>query len=134
MLRKNACNILLTKRFLCYQLLVFVLPIFIRYKRKDDKNLHHKINKTLTNSMFMRVLIFVPKTGFEPAHPCECYDLNIVRLPISPLGQVDCKYNSNHITNKLQPRISLLSKRPCTSKLPSSYTMPTSSVAIKEQL
>ena len=30
----------------------------------------------------------VPKTGFEPAQPCGCYDLNIVRLPISPLGQV----------------------------------------------
>ena len=29
----------------------------------------------------------VPKTGFEPAHSCERYDLNIVRLPISPLGQ-----------------------------------------------
>ena len=29
----------------------------------------------------------VPKTGFEPAQPCGCYDLNIVRLPISPLGQ-----------------------------------------------
>ena len=120
---------------------IFILPVvsfcfahFYSLQKKDDKNVHHKINKTLTNSMFMRVLIFVPKTGFEPAHPCECYDLNIVRLPISPLGQVDCKYNSNHITNKLQPRISLLSKRPCTSKLPSSYTMPTSSVAIKEQL
>ena len=30
---------------------------------------------------------FVPKTGFEPAHPCERCDLNTVRLPISPLGQ-----------------------------------------------
>ena len=28
----------------------------------------------------------VPKTGFEPVHPYERYDLNIVRLPISPLG------------------------------------------------
>ena len=28
----------------------------------------------------------VPKTGFEPAHPCERCDLNTVRLPISPLG------------------------------------------------
>lgn len=26
-------------------------------------------------------------TGFEPAHPYERYDLNIVRLPISPHGQ-----------------------------------------------
>jgi site-specific DNA recombinase len=30
----------------------------------------------------------VPRTGFEPAHPCERCDLNTVRLPISPPGQV----------------------------------------------
>ena len=30
---------------------------------------------------------FVPRTGFEPAHPCERCDLNTVRLPISPPGQ-----------------------------------------------
>ena len=29
----------------------------------------------------------VPRTGFEPAHPCERCDLNTVRLPISPSGQ-----------------------------------------------
>jgi site-specific DNA recombinase len=29
----------------------------------------------------------VPRTGFEPAHPCERCDLNTVRLPISPPGQ-----------------------------------------------
>ena len=29
---------------------------------------------------------FVPRTGFEPAHPCERCDLNTVRLPISPPG------------------------------------------------
>ena len=28
----------------------------------------------------------VPRTGFEPAHPCERCDLNTVRLPISPPG------------------------------------------------
>ncbi len=28
----------------------------------------------------------VPRTGFEPAHPCERCDLNTVRLPISPSG------------------------------------------------
>ncbi len=28
----------------------------------------------------------VPKTGFEPAHPCGRCDLNTVRLPISPPG------------------------------------------------
>jgi hypothetical protein len=31
-------------------------------------------------------MLLVPKTGFEPAHPCERCDLNTVRLPISPLG------------------------------------------------
>ncbi len=30
----------------------------------------------------------VPRTGFEPAHPCERCDLNTVRLPISPSGQL----------------------------------------------
>ncbi len=30
----------------------------------------------------------VPRTGFEPAHPCERCDLNTVRLPISPPGLV----------------------------------------------
>ena len=30
----------------------------------------------------------VPRTGFEPAHPCGRCDLNTVRLPISPSGQV----------------------------------------------
>jgi site-specific DNA recombinase len=30
----------------------------------------------------------VPGTGFEPAHPCERCDLNTVRLPISPPGQL----------------------------------------------
>ncbi len=29
----------------------------------------------------------VPRTGFEPAHPCERCDLNTVRLPISPPGR-----------------------------------------------
>ncbi len=30
----------------------------------------------------------VPGTGFEPAQPCGCCDLNTVRLPISPPGQL----------------------------------------------
>jgi site-specific DNA recombinase len=33
----------------------------------------------------------VPRTGFEPAHPCERCDLNTVRLPISPSGQLKCR-------------------------------------------
>lgn len=31
-------------------------------------------------------LLSVPRTGFEPAHPCGRCDLNTVRLPISPSG------------------------------------------------
>lgn len=31
----------------------------------------------------------VPRTGFEPAHPCGRCDLNTVRLPISPSGQIN---------------------------------------------
>gem|GEM_PF-1702484 len=30
----------------------------------------------------------VPRTGFEPAHPCGRCDLNTVRLPISPPGHL----------------------------------------------
>jgi site-specific DNA recombinase len=29
----------------------------------------------------------VPRTGFEPAHPCERCHLKAVRLPISPSGR-----------------------------------------------
>ena len=43
---------------------------------------------------------FVPETGFEPAHPFGRHHLKVVRLPISPPGQVcltffqtDCKYS-----------------------------------------
>ncbi len=35
---------------------------------------------------FSDLSILVPRTGFEPAHPCERCDLNTVRLPISPSG------------------------------------------------
>ena len=31
--------------------------------------------------------VFVPETGFEPAHPFGRYHLKVVRLPISPPGQ-----------------------------------------------
>ena len=31
---------------------------------------------------------FVPKTGFEPAHPFGRHHLKVVRLPISPPGQI----------------------------------------------
>ncbi len=33
-------------------------------------------------------LLIVPKTGFEPARRFQRYHLKVVRLPISPPGQV----------------------------------------------
>src|SRR5690606_10682779 len=38
------------------------------------------------NPLGERVLLLVPRTGFEPAHRCRRCDLNTVRLPISPSG------------------------------------------------
>ncbi len=35
---------------------------------------------------FPVVLIWVPRRGLEPPHPCGFYDLNVARLPISPPG------------------------------------------------
>ena len=37
-------------------------------------------------------LLVVPRTGFEPAHPCERCHLKAVRLPISPPGPVQDKF------------------------------------------
>ena len=37
-----------------------------------------------------RARVFVPGTGFEPAHPFERRHLKTVRLPISPPGQPFC--------------------------------------------
>ncbi len=60
---------------------------------------------------------YVPRTGFEPAHPCERCDLNTVRLPISPSGQLifvfqGCKdrntfYSTKYFLKPL-PEINLL--------------------------
>jgi putative transposase len=51
-----------------------------------------KINVLLqTNENVLPTIVgrtFVPRTGFEPAHPCGRCDLNTVRLPISPPGQL----------------------------------------------
>lgn len=33
--------------------------------------------------MVGRKKCLVPEVGIEPTHPCECCDLNTVRLPIS---------------------------------------------------
>jgi hypothetical protein len=44
---------------------------------------------------FFDLSILVPRTGFEPAHPCERCHLKAVRLPISPSGHCiqECKYS-----------------------------------------
>ena len=43
----------------------------------------------------------VPGTGFEPAHPCERCDLNTVRLPISPPGQVYLCFRGGKDSNSI---------------------------------
>ncbi len=43
----------------------------------------------------------VPRTGFEPAHPCGRCDLNTVRLPISPSGQLSFRAANIGGKNKL---------------------------------
>ena len=45
-------------------------------------------NKNGQNDQKTELSISVPRTGFEPAHPCGRCDLNTVRLPISPSGQL----------------------------------------------
>lgn len=37
---------------------------------------------------YREFIFLVPRTGFEPAHPCERCHLKAVRLPISPSGQL----------------------------------------------
>jgi hypothetical protein len=36
--------------------------------------------------------VFVPETGFEPARRFQRHHLKVVRLPISPPGQLRCKF------------------------------------------
>ena len=47
--------------------------------RKKEKTL--KVNTIKAFNIYQ-----VPRTGLEPAHPCECCHLKAVRLPISPPG------------------------------------------------
>ena len=37
-------------------------------------------------------LFRVPRTGIEPAHPCEYQILSLARLPIPPSGQINLLY------------------------------------------
>ncbi len=45
-------------------------------------------SKKKKGQQFADLSTLVPRTGFEPAHPCGRCDLNTVRLPISPSGQI----------------------------------------------
>ena len=38
---------------------------------------------------------FVPEIGVEPIHSCERQILSLLRLPIPPPGQRDCKSRGN---------------------------------------
>jgi hypothetical protein len=50
----------------------------------------------------------VPRTGFEPAHPCERCDLNTVRLPISPPGHFPDSYRDQGCKYKTEGVITML--------------------------
>ena len=58
----------------------------------------------VTGYYFQRPLLFfkisVPKTGFEPARRFQRYHLKVVRLPISPPGLGDCKFNQKTVVEK----------------------------------
>ena len=58
-----------------------------------------EFNKKKTQ-LFVESFLVVPRTGFEPAHPCERCDLNTVRLPISPPGQVPDFFRTANVMAK----------------------------------
>ena len=65
---------------------MFFKQIFFRRNSQCRQRFSHYPNKK--GRKYFRPFNEVPRTGFEPAHPCERCDLNTVRLPISPSGQV----------------------------------------------
>jgi hypothetical protein len=48
-------------------------------QRRKTNKVYHPVEFALTGWYF-----YVHMTGFEPALPCENYDLNVARLPIPP--------------------------------------------------
>jgi hypothetical protein len=50
-------------------------------------NLHPK--KKGFQQLLKTLDFLVPRTGLEPAHPCEHKNLNLACLPIPPPGQVN---------------------------------------------
>ncbi len=63
----------------------------VRLSPYGDFYLFAYVNKFTTlpnkNPRHYRARVFVPETGFEPAHPFGRHHLKVVRLPISPPGQ-----------------------------------------------
>ncbi len=41
-------------------------------------------------------ILSVPRTGIEPAHPCERQILSLLRLPIPPSGHLNWAANMQH--------------------------------------
>jgi hypothetical protein len=63
----------------------------VSYKKKRKESLSFKIHASVEFAGIKKTAQksgLVPRTGFEPAHPCERCDLNTVRLPISPPGHL----------------------------------------------
>jgi hypothetical protein len=52
-------------------------------------------------------LLFVPRTGIEPAHPCEWQILSLLRLPIPPPGLMIPGSNISQLRIALQNTIEI---------------------------
>ena len=64
-----------------------------RFKLFNSRKISNWENGDAARSMFQKKNLFkrkgfVPKTGFEPARRFQRYHLKVVRLPISPPGQL----------------------------------------------
>ncbi len=47
------------------------------------------MKKSIKKPQDLTLRFFVPRTGIEPAHPCERQILSLLRLPIPPSGRVN---------------------------------------------
>ena len=75
----------------------------VRKRKRAEKEWgkRKRAEKECLIALFLRSLSeIVPRTGFEPAHDCSRCDLNTVRLPISPPGQV-CVRGANIINKRV---------------------------------
>ena len=81
---RRYCNTAGTMKVLVIVLVICVSEIVAKGGKKWHLFDKHKIKKPCKSMTYKANN--VPRTGFEPAHPCERCDLNTVRLPISPPG------------------------------------------------